>query len=258
MKARYIIAVAIVIVLITAFFMSRFIGEPQTKGDPLEVFVGVDAAYDNPEEIKTLVDAVSPYTNFFIIGSTGITHNETKLNDLCQYVYEKGLSFIIYTEMPPQIDSKWIENAKAKWGNHFLGLYVHDEVGGTQVDRFEPARAVREADNYTDARNQFIDMVNYSLNWVIENFTSVENLQFYTSDYALYWFDYKAGYDVIFAEFGWNYSREMNAALCRGAATAQNKDWGAVITWTYSEPPFIESGEKLYDDIVLAYENGAK
>ena len=79
----------------------------------------------------------------------------------------------------------------------------------------------------------------------------------FTSDYALYWFDYKAGYDVVFAEFGWNYSRQLNVALCRGAATVQNKNWGVMITWTYNQPPYIESGEELYDDMILAYNNGA-
>jgi hypothetical protein len=74
----------------------------------------------------------------------------------------------------------------------------------------------------------------------------------------LYWFDYQAGYDTIFAELGWNYSRQLNIALCRGAATAQNKDWGAIITWTYTAPPYIESGEELYNDLILAYDNGAK
>jgi hypothetical protein len=74
----------------------------------------------------------------------------------------------------------------------------------------------------------------------------------------LYWFDYKGGYDVLLAQFGWNYSRQLNVALCRGAATVQNKDWGIMITWTYTEPPYIESGDKLYEDMVLAYDNGAK
>jgi hypothetical protein len=80
----------------------------------------------------------------------------------------------------------------------------------------------------------------------------------FTSDYALYWFDYKGGYDTLFAEFGWNYSRQLNIALCRGAAAIQNKDWGVMISWTYTEPPYIESGVELYNDLILAYDNGAK
>jgi hypothetical protein len=80
----------------------------------------------------------------------------------------------------------------------------------------------------------------------------------FTSDYALYWFDYLAGYDGVFAEFGWNHTRSQDIALVRGAAKMQNKTWGAIITWTYDNPPYLYSGEKLYDDMVLAFENGAK
>ena len=47
-------------------------------------------------------------------------------------------------------------------------------------------------------------------------------------------------------------------ALCRGAANVQNKDWGVVVVWTYTNPPYIESGPELYNDMVLAYDNGAK
>ncbi|MCK5628414.1 hypothetical protein KAI12_03020, partial [Candidatus Bathyarchaeota archaeon] len=52
-----------------------------------EFFVGIDVAYDNLDEIKELIDEVSPYTNLFVIGSTGISYNETKLNETCQYLY---------------------------------------------------------------------------------------------------------------------------------------------------------------------------
>ncbi len=37
-----------------------------------------------------------------------------------------------------------------------------------------------------------------------------------------------------------------------------NRDWGVIVTWTYSEPPYLGSGVELFDDLVLAYENGAK
>jgi hypothetical protein len=79
-----------------------------------------------------------------------------------------------------------------------------------------------------------------------------------TADYGLYWFDYEAGYDTVLAEFGWNNSRAIQIALARGAAQAHNKTWGAMITWTYTDPPYIESGARLLEDLVLAYNNGAK
>jgi hypothetical protein len=80
----------------------------------------------------------------------------------------------------------------------------------------------------------------------------------FTSDYALYWFDYKAGYDTVFAEFVGNESRERHIALCRGGAETLGKDWGAIITWKYNQMPYLESGDELYNDLALAYSAGAK
>jgi hypothetical protein len=218
--------------------------------------VGVDVAYENLTEIKKLIDEISSYTNLFVIGCTGITHNLTTLDETCQYVYDKGLSFIIYSEIAPR--TEWLEDAKTRWGNRFLGFYAYDEIGGLQLDLRKPRIVVKEADNYTDAASKFINGTNWVLNWYKTNYTSSINYPLFTSDYALYWFDYKAGYNVVFAEFGWNYSRQLNVALCRGAAKMQNKDWGVMITWKYDEPPYIESGGELYEDLILAYENGAK
>jgi hypothetical protein len=87
---------------------------------------------------------------------------------------------------------------------------------------------------------------------------NVGNFPLLTSDYALYEFDYRAGYDVVLAEFAWNHSRPLNVALCRGAAALRNKDWGVMITYTYDTPPYLESGPELYNDMVTAYQNGAK
>lgn len=80
----------------------------------------------------------------------------------------------------------------------------------------------------------------------------------FTSDYALYWFDYKSGYNTVFAEFVGNESRERHIALCRGAAETLGKDWGAIVTWKYNQSPYLESGDELYNDLALAYSSGAK
>jgi len=81
----------------------------------------------------------------------------------------------------------------------------------------------------------------------------------FTSDYALYWFDYHFGYDVVFAEVGWNNTRiEKEIALVRGAANFQQKDWGIIVTWTNTQPPYLESGPKIYEQMRACYEAGAK
>jgi hypothetical protein len=80
----------------------------------------------------------------------------------------------------------------------------------------------------------------------------------FIADYALYWFDYKAGYDVVLASFGWNHTLTQDIALVRGAAELQNKTWGAIITWKYNNPPYLDSDEAIYDQMRTAYEAGAE
>jgi hypothetical protein len=269
MKPKYLVVLLVSLLIVPVFLYYGFLANDSLKGTCSDLYVGVDVAYDNLTEIKKLIDQVSPYTNLFVIGCTGITQNVirnvttgrilsenfTELNETCKYVYDKGLSFIIYREWP--FRTAWLENATKAWGDRFLGIYPFDEVGGYQLDSSE-YRSIRVADNITDAASQFINETSLVLNRFTRFYTNSTRVPLFTSDYALYWFDYKAGYDVLLAQFGWNYSRQLNVALCRGAAMMQNKDWGVMITWTYTDPPYIETGEKLYEDLITAYKNGAK
>ena len=84
------------------------------------------------------------------------------------------------------------------------------------------------------------------------------NIPTFTSDYALYWFDYLGGYDTLFAQLGWNESVNEQISLVRGAATMQNKTWGAIVTWQYTQPPYIDTGANVYDQLDAAYNAGAK
>ena len=229
-----------------------------------DVFVGVDLAFGDIDQVKQLADEVAPYTNLFILGCTGVTQNRFILEEACQYLFDKGLFFIVYQEYPIDFSlfsidkSTWFEIAKTRWGNYFLGIYYSDEVGGRQLDHTSGWMVVPKADSYEEASTEFNTKVSGFVSWFRNGYSRGEDISLFTSDYALYWFDYKAGYDVLLAQFGWNYSRQLNVGLCRGAATAQDKDWGAIITWTFTQPPYIETDQELYNDLLLAYDNGAK
>jgi hypothetical protein len=258
MKQLFFVAIFCFLLVVPLAFTSFFLLE-SSKKESTDVFIGIDVAYSDIEEIKTLVDRVSSYTNFFVIGCTGISHDQMKLEETCQYLSDQDMQFIIYTDTIRNL--KMINDVAREYEDNFMGIYYDDEQGGKQLDLFE-YRWVKEAENYTDAATQFVEGLNWWLNRRSNgNVTfpyAPSDFSLFTSDYSLYWFDYQAGYDVVFAEFGWNYSRQLNVALCRGAATVQNKEWGVIITWTYNDPPYIESGPELYEDMVLAYENGAK
>jgi hypothetical protein len=266
LKDRHFWIILVIVILIPILLVSFFVTYGVFNEPSSELFVGVDAAYDNLQEIKLFVDEASPYTNTIVLGSTGITHNFSKLNEACQYIYDKGMYFMIYAhpiDDPKEllVQCQWMLDAKPRWGDQFLGLYAYDEPGGRQLDNATLKLLDNKdwfADNYTDASDKYVNALTLIINHTIKDQMCGAGLPLFTSDYALYWFDYKSLYDVVFAEFGWNYSRQLNVALCRGAATVQNKNWGVMITWTYTQPPYLEEDNDLYDDMVLAYENGAK
>ncbi len=247
MKDKYLIILGSSLLIVSLIFVSVLIQQDNSVNKPPNgkepsVFVGIDVAYNSLYGLENIVNQVSSYVNLIIIGSTGITYNSSQLNDACQYIYSKGLYFILYTERPRS--AKWLQNATANWGNHFLGLYAYDELGGRQLDYDPNFRLVSQAANYTDAANQYEYLLNMSLDSIIRNENSTD-IPLFTSDYALYWFDYKSGYDTVFAEFTGNCSRQLNIDLCRGAAESQNKTWGVMITYTGTNPPYIESAPAL-------------
>jgi hypothetical protein len=244
--------------LFLLFFAAETYLKDCSKPAQIDVFVGVDAAYDGAENIESLVDEVKSYTNLFVIGSTGITYNVTSLNEVCQYINDSGLYFTAFTHTTTLFNqSQWIAEARAKWGSRFFGLYAYDELGAHQIDRSKIGNVsfmlVEETSNYSDAADKYVE--NLAGNLTEFRFNDFPLL---TSDYALHEFDFRAGYDAVLAEFGYNLSKPLEVALCRGAATMHNKDWGVMITWKYDAPPYIESGPELYNDMVMAYQNGAK
>ena len=259
MKFKQRAILLILIVILPLFLNYSLTTKEATAQVSPDLYVGVDVAFESVTETKKLIDKISSYTNFFVIGCSG-NYNEYRLTIISQYAYDKGLTFIVYTDDTRYPSKEWFEIAQNSWGNSFLGIYFYDEPGGKQLDQ-STYPLVTEADNYTDASNKYVSILNWWLRSgpraITQSFGD-SNYQLFTSDYSLYWYDYEAGYDAVFAEFAQNYSRELNVDLVRGAATAHDKDWGIMITHKYTQPPYMESGPDLYEDMVFAYENGAK
>jgi len=232
-----------------------------------QFFFGVTYGSNTTLEAKLLIDKVKGYTNLFIIDSWDISTNETALNEISQYAVNAELSVIVYFDYVfYEVEQwswlrNWMETTRQRWGEKFLGIYLYDEPGGKQIDTNQwrsgssAREAMENASDYRDAASRFVKDIPSTISW--RNVKSV-NLPIFTSDYALYWFDYLAGYDAVFVELGWNISSIQQLALCRGAANVQGKDWGAIITWTYYEPPYLASGPEIYGEMVTAYDAGAK
>jgi hypothetical protein len=288
LKFRKLTTILVSFVLISSFLINpnlSSINNVSGQSQP-DVYVGIDVAYGmGSSAARNLIDQVCEYTNLFVVGTTGSCWAET-LGEIFQYANDKGLSFMSfapsfgygpanwsdYNKTPWTYfnTTRWFEYAKANWTDHLLGFLdpVEDEPGGQMLDgtRDRPVRITNGdigsgifVSNYNEAANAFVKGYGAQLerdrtSWILNG----TGYPLFTSDYALYWFDYKAGQDGVFAEFGWNYSRQINVALNRGAAQAQNKDWGVVLTYTYDVWPYLESGDDLYKDMVMAYDSGAK
>jgi hypothetical protein len=224
---------------------------------PEDLFVGVTADGNYTTTIK-LIDKVKDYTNLLIVLNPELVKNKSTITKVCDYAYESDLFFFVHMSHPSywKFDYNpfiWYNDAKQQYGNKFLGYYLYDEPGGNQIDQgpFREFNSTLPYD-YRDAANTYV----YYLYVQMRDFIKFDKLV--TSDYALFWYDYEAGYDAIFCEFGKNRPKETTIPQCRGAAKLHNKTWGVMITWTYDEEPYIESPEQLYCDLILAYKTGAK
>jgi len=248
------------ILLVSVLFLSLFVAIKWfTKSQSIPIFfVGVEFAYGRFNDCKPLVDKVKNYTNLFVIGSLDISRNQTMLNETCDYIYHVGLYFLVFFIAPFQLYEYnpyvWIIKARQKYGAHFLGAYAYDEPGGNQLDQNNFRMVIPgQVKNYTDAAKMYVEYLYGHLEYYLYSGARV-----FTADYGLYWFDYKAGYGTVLAEFGWNHSRQLNVALCRGAAKVQTEEWGVMITSTYNGTPYMEPGDELYNDMFLAYNAGAR
>ena len=233
----------------------------ETNPSNEDFFFGVSFGGNTTSEAKLLIDKVKGYTNLFVINSWDVTINKTALNEICEYAVNAEMHFMVFFDFISHSTYPWhltwLDTATERWGSKFLGIYLYDEPGGRLIDegQWRGEKIFENVSDYSDAANQVVTKISSG-----RSMQDLKNrsISAFTSDYALYWFDYPAGYDAIFVEFGWNHSRIKHVALGRGAANVQDKQWGAIITWTYKRPPYLENGTKMLQDMITAYQAGAQ
>src|SRR4030067_2692960 len=169
MKTMRVGAVLVSLLVLQVFLSHVLPFSAQAVGSP-DVFVGVHVGYGDVAEAKAAIDKVSLYTNLVVIGSLEVAWNLTKLNETCQYAYDKGLSFISLSPSLGRANrTGWLEYAQRTWGERFLGIYAYDEPAGRQLDLNESRIGITPPIDYADAANQFVNNMSSQLNY-IENF----------------------------------------------------------------------------------------
>jgi hypothetical protein len=286
MKDVHILSLILIIILLIAS-ASLLVSYTQSSNQPKDqVYVGVAFGGNTTAQAKLLIDRTKSYTNLFILdsGINAISTNQSAVEEICNYAVNSGLNIIInlgtWTRQNWPWQIQFYNASKEKYGEKFLGAYYDDEVGGIPLDWDWPAFfsqnnslhyrssvnnyyyklpmpniTTTQPDNYSEEAKWFKQLLEANRG---HNDLKIYNITTFTSDYALYWFDYLGGYQNLFAQLGWNESVNQQISLIRGAATMQNKDWGTIITWKYTQPPYLDSGENIYNQMITSYNAGAK
>jgi hypothetical protein len=262
LKAKWFISVIIILsITVSLFVLANPANWETPEIDGRDVYFGVTFSSNTTAEARLLIDRVKHYTNLLVVDSGPVSDNETMLNEICDYATNGELSIVVFFgNLTHSWQLPWINNAKQRWGDSFLGIYYYDEPAGQLLHTSDTSDFIMSnpPEDYEEMTNLFL----YAWETMpggIPALRSIENSPtIFTSDFALFWFDYKVGYDILLAQAGLNQSLAQDIALVRGAAKVQNKSWGAIVTWKYDNPPYIEDGDNLYLDMLAAYENGAK
>jgi hypothetical protein len=271
LKREYIsLIIACTLLVLSLFFL--VIEKPQGElVDNEEFYVGVAFCGNTTIEAKKLVDRVKNYTNLFVLQSGPVSWNETLTTEVCDYATNSGLDIIVYFgdlnyRILKEDDLiwrlKWVKNAKDRYDSKFLGIYMYDEPGGIYLDyNWTEADILPRGDTIDDLTYDSITYL-YRLGFQVLDkgfrYAKTYSDNVFVSDYGLYWFDYLAGYDVVLVQIGWNHTLEQDIGLARGAANMLDKNWGSMITWKYNRPPYLDSAETIFDQMVISYECGAQ
>ena len=180
---------------------------------------------------------------YFIDGRAILITNGT----IIEYETNGEIRVTEVPDMMPSIDPSNTTEDPTNWTSH------QGSVDISQVESYEDLWGSHPFPTHESITDFFINEYQSKLEYLHKN-----SIMAFTSDYILYWFDYKAGYDVVLAQLGWNHTLAQDIALVRGAAELQNKKWGAIVTWKYNHPPYLDSGEAVYDQMRMAYEAGAE
>ena len=210
-------------------------------------FLGV--YYSDEQGGKMLDDDVK-----FTDEATGDTIPKTKYGDM---VVKKSGDVVIHYEFNGIIHlSEPDENGESTTA--YSTFYPNGTKTGEFADEpsfttYAELLSVKPFKDSDETAERFVAREQDKIKYLKNNSVTV-----FTSDYALYWWDYLSGYDVVLAHVGWNITLTQQIAFARGAAKLQSKDWGVVITWKYNNPPYLDTGQEILSQMQTAYECGAK
>ncbi len=135
-RSAIILSLVVIIVVVSAFVAVESFKPAAQVANKKPFYVGVTYGGNSTTEAEQLIDRVKNYTNLFVVQSGPLMDNGPALNQVCDYAVKSGLNIIVsFANGISRINvPSFLDDAHARWGSHFLGLYYNDEPGGKMLD----------------------------------------------------------------------------------------------------------------------------
>ncbi|MCL1970158.1 MAG: hypothetical protein FWF66_01660 [Candidatus Bathyarchaeota archaeon] len=160
-QLKLLVTIIIAILIISTIAATSYIilnkqKEEQTKQEEEQsqkpFYVGVTYCGSSVQEAKELIDKVKNYTNLFTLQSGSLANDTAAINEIGDYACAANLNYAIFGNTR-SISGYLIKNitleAKARWGEQFIGIYFLDEPGGNMLDNGVDIQTLTKTDNLT-------------------------------------------------------------------------------------------------------------
>ena len=355
MKRAVILVVISLLLMIISVSSVPIMGNVSSSEilDGKSFYVGVTYCGESVQEAKGLIDSVKTYTNLFVLRSEYFQWNISAVDEICTYAIVSDLHFAVFCGVYLDVGNTaelamWLNDAKERWGEQFIGIYYDDQPGRRMIDSMfvleqtlTPSGSSFQYSFTKDSSGRiqlYADEIHYEFfpngeitvsdrtrsdlityypdgmitlsDWANNNFYTSENITKYplqippyeqvieqnpikntadaakafvntnkaamedrnrldknqleesilvfTADSCLYWWDYQSDYDFVLAQLGRNHTIAREIGLVRGAANLHGKSWGTLLTWKYTQSPYLAEGPEMFEQMRASYEAGAE
>ncbi|MDR2700382.1 MAG: hypothetical protein LBC12_06215 [Nitrososphaerota archaeon] len=135
-QMKIFIAVVILLLLTGTMIITGYtmLNNEAKQSQDKEFYVGVTYCGNSTQEAKELIDKVKNYTNLFVLLSEPLWWNTTVIEEIGDYAIASGLNYAVSGTTTTAWVNWWLNDAKERWGEQFIGTYYNDERGGNMLD----------------------------------------------------------------------------------------------------------------------------
>jgi hypothetical protein len=138
-QMRLFAAVAVALLLVSLVVIPSY--SVSNQEERKQFYVGITYGGSSVQEAKDLIDKVKGCTNLFILQSGSLQGNIASMEEIGDYAIASKMNYAVYGSnrvsagLNDQALSNWLVKAKERWGDHFIGVYYNDEIGGNMLDK---------------------------------------------------------------------------------------------------------------------------